>query len=169
MGKLNLASRVRDWQYDRGGTFEKIKRMGGQVGWCELVALVVTVACLQITYNLYLHPLAKFPGPFWARSSLVRMFSAALIDDRLTRYSTALAVLAYHERAVAPRHPNTSRKIWFVAIPHWTINHWMQVGNKRLTIFNQAPYSASRPTSSRSRRRRHGRPFMGTHPRAEST
>ena len=77
MGKLTLAAGVGDWQRDGGGTFETIKQIGEQVGWRELVALMVMAACLHITYNVYLHPLAKFPGPFWARASLVRIFPAA--------------------------------------------------------------------------------------------
>lgn len=67
-------------QYYAGKTFDSIKHGGGhniEIDWpLSLVALLVTVGCVQITYNLYLHPLSRFPGPFWARASLVRIFHA---------------------------------------------------------------------------------------------
>jgi len=37
------------------------------------LSLLATVAYLVVNmvYNLFFHPLAKVPGPFWARASLV--------------------------------------------------------------------------------------------------
>lgn len=41
--------------------------------WREACATAVAIATLSyLIYNLYFHPLSKFPGPFWARASLVR-------------------------------------------------------------------------------------------------
>lgn len=43
------------------------------LSWREACAIAVgTSTLIYLIYNLYFHPLAKFPGPFWARASLVR-------------------------------------------------------------------------------------------------
>ncbi|KAL5435507.1 Cytochrome P450 monooxygenase orf9 [Paraphaeosphaeria minitans] len=40
-----------------------------------LCSLCVIYASAYMTYNIYFHPLARFPGPFWARSTLLwRLF-----------------------------------------------------------------------------------------------
>jgi hypothetical protein len=45
--------------------------------WREACATAIAVATLSyLIYNVYFHPLANFPGPFWARASLVRSIPA---------------------------------------------------------------------------------------------
>ncbi|CAJ2514068.1 Uu.00g021870.m01.CDS01 [Anthostomella pinea] len=50
---------------------KSLNHMAARIGWREALAFALTAAVLHIIYNLYFHPLAKFAGPFWARSSLV--------------------------------------------------------------------------------------------------
>ncbi|KAK8107114.1 uncharacterized protein PG998_009127, partial [Apiospora kogelbergensis] len=45
-----------------------------QYGVMIVVAIVVSYPICRVIYNLYLHPLAGFPGPFWARASLLWRF-----------------------------------------------------------------------------------------------
>ncbi|KAK4210068.1 cytochrome P450 [Rhypophila decipiens] len=65
-----------NWQLGSGphAALERLGHIIGLVGWRELLVLVVTVACVKIIYNVFLHPLAKFPGPFSARASLLWRF-----------------------------------------------------------------------------------------------
>jgi hypothetical protein len=51
--------------------FQKSMRFSHYITWREVLLLVVTLAALRITFNIFFHRLAKFPGPFWARASLV--------------------------------------------------------------------------------------------------
>jgi hypothetical protein len=44
--------------------------------------LVVTYTLYTIYYRLYLHPLAKYPGPFWARISDLPSFYYTSKQDR---------------------------------------------------------------------------------------
>ncbi|KAI0099744.1 cytochrome P450 [Nemania sp. FL0031] len=62
------------------------------------MALVVLLAA-QVTYNLYFHPLAKFPGPFWARASTLWRFRQSMsgrfhrvIEDNHRKYGTVFRV-----------------------------------------------------------------------------
>ena len=48
-----------------------LKQAAFQVTWRELLALTLTVFIAHIIYNNYFHPLSRFPGPFWARTTLV--------------------------------------------------------------------------------------------------
>ncbi|KAI3322257.1 cytochrome P450 [Xylariaceae sp. AK1471] len=69
------------------------------IGWRELFGFVTTLAVLRVTYNLYFHPLAQFPGPFWARSSLLWRFwhtmrgrSHRVIQDTHRKYGPVFRV-----------------------------------------------------------------------------
>jgi hypothetical protein len=44
--------------------------------------LVVTYSLYTIYYRLYLHPLAKYPGPFWAKVSDLPSFWYTSKQDR---------------------------------------------------------------------------------------
>lgn len=45
-------------------------------------ALVVAYIITTVTYRLYFHPLAKYPGPFWARVSSFPSYWHTLKKDR---------------------------------------------------------------------------------------
>jgi len=45
-------------------------------------ALVVGYVVYTIFYRLYLHPLAKYPGPFWAKISDLPSYYYTLKQDR---------------------------------------------------------------------------------------
>lgn len=62
-----MANRLR--LYDTVGF---LKQAAVQVTWRELLALGLTVFMANIIYNNYFHALSRFPGPFWARTTLVR-------------------------------------------------------------------------------------------------
>jgi hypothetical protein len=44
--------------------------------------LAVTYTLYTIYYRLYLHPLAKYPGPFWAKLSDLPSFYYTIKQDR---------------------------------------------------------------------------------------
>lgn len=45
-------------------------------------ALTIAYLGLTLVYRVYLHPLAKFPGPFWARVSDLPSYWHTLKQDR---------------------------------------------------------------------------------------
>jgi len=58
----------------------RVRRERNNISDIELqIALCITGS---ITYNLYFHPLAKYPGPFWAKVSLVGQARAKILRGR---------------------------------------------------------------------------------------
>ncbi|KAI1132468.1 cytochrome P450 [Nemania abortiva] len=64
-----------------------------------ICTLLVGLLAVQVTYNLYLHPLAKFPGPFWARASTLWRFRQSMsgrfhrvIQENHNKYGTVFRV-----------------------------------------------------------------------------
>lgn len=46
------------------------------------VALIVSYVIVTIIYRLYFHPLAKFPGPLWARLTTIPAWWHSKNQDR---------------------------------------------------------------------------------------
>ena len=75
-----------------------------------LIAAVLTWSCWSAFYNVYLHPLARFPGPKLAAASKYWLFYQEFVkgvslsdvrDDLHAQYGT----LRFSHTSAAPRHP----------------------------------------------------------------
>lgn len=64
-----------------------------------------------LIHNLYLHPLAKFPGPFLGRASLVSRVQQ-LSEGKWSHLSAAVAVYAHLNWQNSPLHCGNAPKIW---------------------------------------------------------
>ncbi|KAL3300186.1 Cytochrome P450 [Colletotrichum asianum] len=81
------------------------------VMWVAVLLCTVLYATYHVIYNVFLHPLAAFPGPFWARASLVR-----------PRQTTALL------RPVVRISPN---ELSFASVQSWKDIYGHAVGGKQ--------------------------------------
>lgn len=50
--------------------------------WALTASLVLCYVIYTITYRIYFHPLASFPGPFWARLSVIPSWWHTRTGDR---------------------------------------------------------------------------------------
>ena len=75
MAQITLEGALTTARTQFGTTIDQMGRMYRELSNRDMTTivtgLIVSFLLYQLIYNLYFHPLARFPGPFWARISLV--------------------------------------------------------------------------------------------------
>jgi hypothetical protein len=61
-----------------------------------VIGFIFTYLCFRAIYNVYFHPLSRFPGPFWASASLVshhQVENFKLCVSKLNSYSYGASII----------------------------------------------------------------------------
>jgi hypothetical protein len=67
--------------------------------------LAITYTLYTVYYRLYLHPLARYPGPFWAKISDLPSFYYTCKQDRhvwLLRLQQQYGMFHFHRERLVP-------------------------------------------------------------------
>uniref|UniRef100_L2GB44 Benzoate 4-monooxygenase cytochrome p450 n=1 Tax=Colletotrichum fructicola (strain Nara gc5) TaxID=1213859 RepID=L2GB44_COLFN len=92
--------------------------------WVAALLCTVLYATYHVIYNVFLHPLAAFPGPFWARASLLWRIRHSMSGH------FHLAIQKQHER-LGPVVRISPNELSFASVQSWKDIYGHAVGGKQ--------------------------------------